>query len=99
MERSAQAPDGCTVNRWNVVIPAVVEKALSKIDKPVRLRIIELIDSLETGDPRYKGKGLTANQSGKWRYRVGDYRVIADIEDSVLTITVVKIGHRSRVYD
>lgn len=99
MERSAQAPDGRTVKRWNVVIPSTAEKVLSKIDKPVRLRIIELIDSLETGDPRTKGKGLTANQSGKWRYRVGDYRVIADIEDSILTITVVKIGHRSKVYD
>ncbi len=84
---------------WTVVVPHAVEKTLAKIDKPVRLRIVELIDSLETGNPRSMGKGLTANQSGLWRYRVGDYRIIADIEDKILTITLVKVGHRSKVYE
>jgi mRNA-degrading endonuclease RelE of RelBE toxin-antitoxin system len=50
-----------------VVVPAAVAKTLEKLDKPVRLRVIELIDSLATGNPRDKGKGLTANQAGKWR--------------------------------
>ncbi len=44
------------------------------------------------------GKGLTENKSGLWRYRVGDYRIVADIEDDVLLILVVDVDHRSRVY-
>lgn len=87
------------MTQWTVVVPAGVAKTLEKLDKPVRLRLIELIDSLETGNPRDKGKGLTANQAGKWRYRVGDYRLIVDIADQILTITLVKVAHRSKVYD
>ena len=48
-------------------------------------------------DPRAHGKGLTANRSGEWRYRVGDYRILCSIEDDVLVIEVFSIGHRSSV--
>lgn len=41
---------------------------------------------------------MTENKSGLWRYRVGDYRIVADIEDDVLVILVVDVDHRSRVY-
>jgi addiction module toxin, relE/stbE family len=51
-----------------------------------------------TTEPRRHGKGLTSNRSGQWRYRVGDYRIIADIEDEKLIILVVEVEHRSRVY-
>ncbi|MCO6558500.1 MAG: type II toxin-antitoxin system RelE/ParE family toxin [Bifidobacterium sp.] len=49
-------------------------------------------------DPRAHGKGLTANLSGKWRYRVGDWRVLAIINDGIVTVEVVKVAHRSEVY-
>ena len=49
-------------------------------------------------DPRAHGKGLTANRSGEWRYRVGDYRILCTINDDVLVIEVFSIGHRSTVY-
>ena len=49
-------------------------------------------------DPRARGKGLTANRSGEWRYRVGNYRILCVIEDDVLIIEVFSIGHRSEVY-
>ena len=49
-------------------------------------------------DPRAHGKGLTANRSGEWRYRVGDYRILCVIQDDVLLIEVFAIGHRSSVY-
>jgi mRNA interferase RelE/StbE len=42
---------------------------------------------------------LTANRLGQWRYRIGDYRVIADIQDEKVIIMVVEIGHRKHVYD
>lgn len=50
-------------------------------------------------DPRAFGKGLTANRSGEWRYRVGSYRILALIHDSVVTIEVFSIGRRDSVYE
>ena len=49
-------------------------------------------------NPRAHGKGLTADRSGEWRYRVGDYRILCTIEDDLLIIEVFSIGHRSTVY-
>lgn len=49
--------------------------------------------------PRLHGKGLTANRSGQWRYRIGDYRLIADIQDDIVVILIVTVGHRRDVYD
>lgn len=49
-------------------------------------------------DPRQRGKGLTENLSGLWRYRVGDYRVICEIQADRLVVLVVRINHRSTVY-
>ena len=50
------------------------------------------------GDPRQRGKGLTENLSGLWRYRVGDYRVICEIQADRLVVLVVRINHRGTVY-
>ena len=49
-------------------------------------------------NPRVHGKGLTANRSGEWRYRVGSYRILCVIQDDVLVIETFSIGHRSTVY-
>ena len=49
-------------------------------------------------DPRQHGKGLTANRSGEWRYRIGDYRLIAEIQDNKILILILHIGHRSEIY-
>ena len=49
-------------------------------------------------DPRVHGKGLTANRSGEWRYRVGSYRILCVIEDEKLVIEVFSVGHRRDVY-
>ena len=50
-------------------------------------------------NPRLHGKGLTANRSGQWRYRVNGYRLIAEIQDDVVVILIVRIAHRREVYD
>ena len=50
-------------------------------------------------DPRAHGKGLTANRSGEWRYRVGNYRILCVIEDDILVIEIFSIGHRGTVYN
>ena len=49
-------------------------------------------------NPSVHGKGLTANRSGEWRYRVGSYRILCVIQDDVLVIEIFSIGHRSTVY-
>ncbi|MCQ2082622.1 MAG: type II toxin-antitoxin system RelE/ParE family toxin [Lachnospiraceae bacterium] len=71
-----------------------------KLDKPTAALITGWIrKNLEgCGDPRIHGKCLTANKSGQWRYRVGDYRIIADINDDTVVILILNIGHRSNVY-
>ena len=50
-------------------------------------------------NPRIHGKGLTANRSGQWRYRIGDYRLICQIQDERLVILALTIGHRREIYD
>ena len=58
-------------------------KELKKIDKHTQFFILAWIEKnlVDCENPRQHGKGLTANRSGEWRYRVGDYRIIAEIED------------------
>lgn len=49
-------------------------------------------------DPRTLGRALRGELSEYWRYRVGDYRLVCEIQDDVLTVLVVRIAHRSKVY-
>jgi addiction module toxin, relE/stbE family len=86
--------------RYTVEYTSKALKSLKKLDKPVLLMIKSWIEKnlVGTTEPRRHGKGLTSNRSGQWRYRVGDYRIIADIEDEKLIILVVEVEHRSRVY-
>lgn len=76
-------------------------KALKKLDRPIRALIISWIEKNLIGcsNPRQHGKGLTANRSGQWRYRIGDYRLIANISDEKVTILVLEIGHRRDIYN
>lgn len=75
------------------------KKQIKKLDKQIQTRIIDYLDKISTLDnPRSKGKGLTSNLSGLWRYRVGDYRVICRIVDSDLVIVALSVGHRREVY-
>lgn len=84
---------------WRVELDKGVEKVLSKLGKPTAKRITSKIREIsQLDDPRSVGKALTGNMAGLWRYRVGDYRVICDIEDGVLVILVVDVAHRREVY-
>ena len=75
-------------------------KELRKIDKHTQFFILAWIEKnlVDCENPRQHGKGLTANRSGEWRYRVGDYRIIAEIEDDRVVILVLTVGHRREVY-
>ena len=84
---------------WRLETTAEFDNPLKKLDKPVRQRIVKALDDLsELNDPRSRGRGLTGNLSGYWRYRVGDYRLLADIHDDRLVIIAIGVGHRSAVY-
>lgn len=76
-------------------------KALKKLDPHTALFITAWIRKNLEGcaDPRLHGKGLTANRSGQWRYRVGDYRLIAEIQDGRVVILILTIGHRRDIYE
>ncbi len=78
-----------------------VLKTLEKMDKYTKRILFEWIDKNLEGcsDPRIHGKTLSANRTGQWRYRVGDYRIIADIQDAKLVILVIAVGHRRDIYD
>lgn len=75
-------------------------KALKRMDKYQSRLILAWIEKnlQNTTNPRIHGKGLTANKTGLWRYRVGDYRLISDISDETITILILKIGHHNDVY-
>ena len=53
---------------------------------------------VNTANPRQHGKGLTANRSGEWRYRVGNYRILAHIKEDEIVIEVFAVGHRREIY-
>jgi len=85
---------------YHVEITEKATKQLKKLDKASASLILGWIrKNLEgTTNPRVHGKALSANRSGQWRYRVGDYRIIAEIIDNQVIILVLNIGHRSDIY-
>lgn len=75
-------------------------KTLKKLDGSIQKQIIKYVHELEElEDPRTRGKGLSSNLAGLWRYRVGDWRLICEIKENKLLISVLRIGHRSEVYN
>ncbi|WP_314025043.1 type II toxin-antitoxin system RelE/ParE family toxin [Filifactor alocis] len=76
------------------------DKAFKKLDKQTQRILKSWIDKnlMDCEDPRIHGKGLTANRSGQWRYRVGDYRILAEIQDNKLILILIDVGHRNNIY-
>jgi len=86
---------------WRIEFAPAADKELGKLDRAVARRIIgflrERIAPLE--DPRSLGQALKGSRLGDlWKYRVGDHRIICDIDDGVLVVLVLKVGHRGDVY-
>lgn len=76
------------------------EKELCKFDVKVQRLIKKWQEEIESlANPRSRGKSLSGEFKGLWRYRVEDYRITCDIQDDKLIVLVLKIGHRSEVYD
>jgi mRNA interferase RelE/StbE len=85
---------------WRIDLTETATKQLSKLDKVEAKRITTFLrQRLATLDnPRSTGKALTGPLGDLWRYRVGDHRIICEIQDTVLRVLVVKIGNRRDVY-
>ena len=76
------------------------DKEFKKLDKYTQRMLVAWIDkNLENcTNPRIYGKGLTSNRRGQWRYRIGDYRIICNIEDNKLVILALTVAHRRDIY-
>lgn len=86
---------------WQIEFDDASKKDLAKLDKQIARRITEFLRERVAvlDDPRSIGEALKGSRLGAfWKYRVGDYRIIASIEDGALRILVVKIGNRKEVY-
>lgn len=86
---------------YRIETTARFDKEFKKLDRYTQRMIKGWIEKNLTGteDPRQHGRGLTADRSGQWRYRIGDYRLICHIDDNRLIILALSVGHRREVYD
>lgn len=86
---------------WQIKFTETAQKQLQKLDKQVANRLLNWLDDRinSSDNPKLWGKALVGNESGKWRYRVGDYRIVCEILDGVLLVRVVSVGHRKNIYD
>ena len=85
---------------WTIEFSEVAIKQLKKLDKQTRLRIFDYLEKriCTADDPKQQGKALIHNKAGLWRYRVGDFRVICQVNDKTIRILVLAVGHRKDVY-
>lgn len=85
---------------YHVEITARFDKEFKKLDKYTQQIIKSWIGKnlQNCENPRAHGKGLTANKSGQWRYRIGDYRLLCLIQDQELIILALTVGHRRDIY-
>jgi mRNA interferase RelE/StbE len=85
---------------WTIEYADTAKKQLRKLDKIAARRIVDFMDErvAPSEDPRGMGKALKGPLGDLWRYRVGDFRVLCDIQDGVLTVLVLRVGNRREVY-
>lgn len=85
---------------WKVEIDPLAVKELDRLDPQYAKRILNyLFEHIATDeDPRRFGAPLRSNLAGLWKYRIGNFRVICEIQDEVLLVLVVRVGHRREVY-
>ena len=88
------------MQNYSVEVTERFKKEFRKLDKYTQKMIRAWINKnlVDCADPRQHVKGLTANRSGQWRYRIGDYRLICEINDNKLVILALTVGHRREIY-
>ena len=85
---------------WRIEITRTAEKQITKLDRQAQEYILRFLRNRVkiAENPRQWGKPLHGEKGGLWRYRVGDYRLICDIQDERITVLVLRVGHRKDVY-
>ena len=86
---------------WRVELSADVDRELAKLDPQQRKRILKFLNErvARLDNPRSIGQALHGSRLGEfWKYRVGDYRLICKIEDDLLVVLVLRVGHRREIY-
>jgi mRNA interferase RelE/StbE len=85
---------------WSLQFTPDAAKDIKKLDRSVTARILKTLESrvAQAGNPRKLGRPLKGEDSGYWRWRIGDYRVVGIVRDETVTILVVRVAHRSAVY-
>ena len=82
------------------VFSSKAQKDFKKLDISIQKRIKTFTQEIENlENPRSKGKALTGDLKGFWRYRIGDYRLVCEILDNELIIYTIKISHRKNIYN
>jgi mRNA interferase RelE/StbE len=86
---------------WTIEFDEQALCDLEKLDRPIQKRIRRYLQDriAPSEDPRVFGRGLSHALASLWRFRVGDYRIICQIEDDRFVVLVIAVGHRSIVYD
>lgn len=85
---------------WQIEITRTAQKQIQKLDRMAQESIVSFLRTrvMPAANPRQLGKPLHGDKKGLWRYRVGDYRLICDIQDQRVTILLLTVGHRKEVY-
>jgi mRNA interferase RelE/StbE len=85
---------------WRVEITRTAEKQITRLGRKVQESVWNFLMQRvkPSSDPRQWGKALQGEKRGLWRYRVGDYRLICDIQDERITVLVLELGHRKDIY-
>jgi mRNA interferase RelE/StbE len=86
---------------WRIDLTRAADRELEQLDPQIARRILRFLHQRlgPLDDPRSLGEPLHGDRLGSfWKYRVGDYRVIAEIEDQQVRVLVIRVGHRSQVY-
>ena len=85
---------------WRVEVSNVAERQIRKLDRPVQERILNWLSDRIEGckDPRHFGEPLKGDKSGLWRYRIGNYRILCELQDDCLVVLAINVGHRRDVY-
>lgn len=86
---------------WKIKLSTLANKNLDQLDPQIARRILKFLNErvAKLDDPRSIGDALQGEKLGAyWKYRVGDYRIIGDIQDEEIRIIIVKIGSRREVY-
>jgi mRNA interferase RelE/StbE len=85
---------------WRIEITETAKKQLTKLDHQAQKEILGYLrEKIATDeDPRRYGAPLRRELTGRWKYRVGSYRVICEIQDARILVLVLMVGHRSKIY-